>query len=110
MKPFIHCLHETGMAVWLLVLYWHNASPSSRGSWTVVAQGKPLRDSETARALSVCVRTATRWRRRLEDCNLIKTEVCHGGFKVWLRNLDRPEDTETQRTGQWPAMQTDLVQ
>jgi hypothetical protein len=111
MKPLVDYLHEIDMAVWLLVLYWHHAIASEDPRWSVVAQGKPVRDSEAAKVLKVCVRTATRWRRCLEDFDLIKTEACSGGgFRICLRNLGQPESTTPQHPNQWPAMQTELVQ
>jgi hypothetical protein len=111
MKTFFDYQHEVGMAAWLFLLYWQNQAPDADSEWLAVGNGRAIRDSETAKVLKVSVQTATRWRRRLHDAGLIRSEARQGGgFQIWLLNLNRVPAAEPGNREVWPEMQTELVQ
>jgi hypothetical protein len=103
-----------GQAIWLWLLYQNNAKYSGDRNWAPVLDAHTVRDSDAAEALKVPVHTVTRWRYRLERVGIVRTMPCRGGgFKVWLRHSDLPCDEslrQPQQQGNWPAMQTEVVQ
>lgn len=110
----LDCRKAMGQAVWLFLLYGNNAREASDHAWAPVSRGQPIRDSQAADVLKAPIHTVIRWRRRLQEAGVIRTEVCRGGgLKVWVRHTDpRSGDlaasaTQAQR---WPVMQTEIVQ
>ena len=111
MRTIFDNRREVGMALWLFLLYWQNHSPDPDSEWLAVHNGRAIRDSEAAKVLKVSVQTATRWRRRLRDAGLIRSEARQGGgFQIWLLNLNRAPAAELGNREVWPEMKTELVQ
>jgi hypothetical protein len=109
-KTFFDYQCELGVAVWLFLLYWHNHSLDDDSEWMKVARGEVVRDEAAASHLGVSVHTVIRWCRRLVGAGLIRARSQRrGGFHIWVRNLNRPELTQSS-TVEWPEIPTAMLQ
>lgn len=78
---------QIGDALWLLLLFRLHAIPVNNREF-YFCNGGPVSDAGCAAALEVSEATARRWRRRLEQEDLIRTErVSRHRFNCWCRAM-----------------------
>lgn len=93
---------QIGNAIWLLVLLSSNVEQGASSEWmhvTAAGEIQPFSDEALAVAMKVSAPTATRWRKRLEKAELIRSTLVGTRTRVFEvkkigRMAEMPERTE----------------
>jgi hypothetical protein len=82
-------------AIWLwvqLAMY----APETEDEWWLVANGDQISDERLGVYLDVSAARAKKWRERLQQLELIRTEPVRPlNWKFWVRNPDKVDQQQT---------------